>query len=348
MTATGKITLAVFIATMLACIMPATAQNTIDKQGRKQGHWIKTDKDGSKIFEGDFKDGVEVGTFRYYYPDGTIRMVNEFEKGSRRCRHEAYDNKGRKIADGFYNQKNRDGEWHYYAEDGRLVQTSHYRMGVREGEQLILDAKNDTAELSNWKDGKRHGYWWKRIGTNGYITGTYKDGGLHGEMFEYDDSLRLRHYGNYYEGVRNGSFEHYEDGILSIKEIYENGMLTEREIRIQTPDTVFISIFDIAYLIPKGTAMNKVLLVNKKGEQINTFEPADNLYYRLGNDHFFMANKNQRIMVANNSIKGIISLPDGSKYLDLDPAPDFKIYPDEDCVKAVESLQYGAGGIPED
>ena len=47
-------------AALLLTSVGAMAQNKIDKQGRRQGHWVRTDKDGSKIFEGKiniFKNG---------------------------------------------------------------------------------------------------------------------------------------------------------------------------------------------------------------------------------------------------------------------------------------------------
>ena len=68
----------IIIATLLLATMAVTAQNSIDKQGRRQGHWVRTDKDGSKIYEGDFKDGQETGTFTYYYHDGTVRIKNTY------------------------------------------------------------------------------------------------------------------------------------------------------------------------------------------------------------------------------------------------------------------------------
>ena len=78
---------------LLALLCAATlcqAQNKIDNQGRRQGHWIKTDKDGSRIFEGTFVDGKETGEFKYFYPDGTLKIRNTFTIPGRYCRHEAY------------------------------------------------------------------------------------------------------------------------------------------------------------------------------------------------------------------------------------------------------------------
>ena len=57
-----KILLAVLVMAGLAC----QAQNEIDRQGRRQGHWLKTDNQGAKVYEGQFVDGLETGTFTYY------------------------------------------------------------------------------------------------------------------------------------------------------------------------------------------------------------------------------------------------------------------------------------------
>ena len=150
--------LLLFIGLSLVC----AAQNTIDKQGRKQGHWIKTDKQGHKIFEGNFKDGRETGVFEYFYSDGTVRLRNTFiGDDGKRCKHEAYDEKGRLVAKGEYCLKNRDGQWEFYAEDGKLIKKAGYKMGVQEGEQVIFTHSGDTAEVLNWKDGKKEGRWWK-------------------------------------------------------------------------------------------------------------------------------------------------------------------------------------------
>ena len=57
-----KRTIILLATALMLTAVSATAQNKTDQQGRRQGHWIRTDKDGSKIFEGDFVDGLETGT----------------------------------------------------------------------------------------------------------------------------------------------------------------------------------------------------------------------------------------------------------------------------------------------
>ena len=68
----------VLLITLVAATLSAVAQNQVDQQGRRQGHWVRIDNNGAKIFEGDFIDGLETGVFNYYYPDGTLRIRNTY------------------------------------------------------------------------------------------------------------------------------------------------------------------------------------------------------------------------------------------------------------------------------
>ena len=53
--------------TFLLAILTINAQDTInviDTHGKKQGHWIKKDKDGKKVYEGQFSNDIPYGTFK--------------------------------------------------------------------------------------------------------------------------------------------------------------------------------------------------------------------------------------------------------------------------------------------
>lgn len=315
----------------LAC----NAQNSIDKQGRKQGHWIKTDKNGAKIYEGDFKDNKEVGTFDYFYPDGTLRIRNVYTKPGEYCSHEAYDQKGRKLATGFYNKKNRDGHWNFYAESGKLIKSAEYRMGIKEGQHVIFTSAGDTAELTTYKDNHRDGRWWKRVNLNGYITGTYVKGGLEGKLVEYDGNGKLCREGYYHNGVKHGNYFYYEDGVLTVEEHWNDGTLMDRLVRVLTPKEQMISIYNIAVMMPRG--QNKSIIVMKNGTKYTNEEPVENLYGRIGNEIFSQANKKGRVMVATACVNGLKKDVEGRDVLDLSTDPGFEIYPDEDCMKMVTS-----------
>ena len=328
-----------FLATaMMLTAVSATAQNQVDKQGRRQGHWIRTDKDGSKIYEGDFQDGLETGTFTYYYHDGTVRIRNTYTEPGRRCLHEAYDAQGHLLARGEYNQRNRDGLWKFYAEDGRLVKEATYNMGVKDGIHVIYERNGDTAEVSTWANNHRHGRWWKRIGDKGYITGNYVNGGLEGRLVAYDDNGKLSREGFYAGGLKHGDYKYYEDGILTIKERWNYGMMNDREIRLLCPEERFVSIHDIACMAAQGKA--KTIVILRDGTKLTTLEPTDPVFSRAGDELFALANRKSRISVARSCIQGIGKDIENRDILLLEPQPDFAIFPDEDAVKMVQSIHF--------
>ena len=327
------------VLAMLCLGFACNAQNQIDRQGRKQGHWIKTDKNGSKIFEGDFQDGLETGTFNYYYPDGTLRIKNVYTKPGRYCSHEAYDEKGKLVAKGFYNQKNRDGEWRFYSEDGRLVKIAGYRMGVKEGPHIIFTAKGDTAEISTWKDNRRNGRWWKRIGENGYITGTYVNGGLEGRLLEYGNDGKLVREGSYKNGQKHGTYRYFENGVLTVDEVWSKDVMADRKVLVSAPNKTYISIYAIAYLLPKGSSGTTTLLYKMDGSSITCQEDIETINSRIGHEIFVTVDRKSRVTANTACINGTTKDAEDRVILSLDPNPPFSIFPDDDCIRMVKSLQ---------
>ena len=327
------------IALALLCLsFAANAQNRIDNQGRRQGHWIKTDKDGSRIFEGDFVDGKETGVFNYYYSDGTLKIRNTFTTPGRYCKHEAYDQKGHLLATGFYDQKNRDGEWRFYSEDGRLVKIASYKMGIKQGAHIIFDKKGDTVEVANWQDNRRHGRWWKRIGEKGHITGHYKNGLMQGRLTEYDGQGHLVRDGQYKDGVKNGPYRYYENGNRTVDESWQDGTLADRKILIHTAaGEEWQSVFGIAYFLPKGQSGTLIYL--NDGSKKSCTDPIDIINERVGHETFVIIDRKSRVMANIGTIIGINKDSDGREILDLEPKPPFTIFPDDECIKLVRSLK---------
>lgn len=316
----------------------AGAQNQIDKQGRKQGHWIRTDKNGAKIFEGDFKDNKETGTFTYYYPNGSVRMRNVFTEPGRYCRHEAFDKEGHRIATGFYSQKNRDSVWHFYNEQGKLVKTAGFRLGVKQGPHIVFNSNGDTAEYTTWNNNHRDGRWWKRIGEHGYITGTYKHGSLEGRLLEYDESGKMCREGHYTNGNKNGSYKYYEDGVLAVDEKWADGSLSSRKILVTAPDKQYIDIADIAYLLPM---QKMVSLYRMDGSVLKCQEDISRLTDRIGLDNFIIVDSKKLIIANISCIKGLTRDAEDREILALDPKPSFDVFPDEDCKRMVQSFLRG-------
>lgn len=327
------------IALVMLCFgLTCTAQNKIDKQGLRQGHWIKTDKDGSRIFEGDFENGKEVGEFNYYYPNGTLKIRNTFTEPGKYCKHEAYDEKGKLMATGFYNQKNRDGEWRFYNSDGKVIKIASYRMGIKDGTHIIFNANGDTAEISTWKDNHRDGRWWKRIGEKGWITGRYEKGLMQGKLIEYGNDGKLVREGFYKDGAKNGKYRYFESGLCTVEETWQDGVLADRKILLHTDKgTIWQSIFGIAYILPKG--LNGTLIYLNDETKIACIDNADIVSERVGYEQFVLIDRKSRVLANTGSITGITKDTDGREILDLSPKPPFTIFPDEECIKMVRSLK---------
>lgn len=326
-----------FLFSLVLLSFACQAQNSIDSQGRRQGHWIKTDKDGSKIYEGNFVDGHETGVFQYYYPNGTLRMRNTFSNDGKQCSHEAYDEAGKLVATGSFVQHNRNGEWKFYTEAGKLIKIANYRMGTKEGIHVIFTQDGDTAEVCSWKDNHRDGRWWKRIGRKGHIEGTFRKGGLDGRVAEYDEQGAIVSEGNYANGNKHGSYRYYEGGRMTVDETWERGILSDRKVLVMQPEATYVSIFKIACMVPKGK--QQVTVYTRSGETVNTYEPAENLYARIGSETFTLANREGQIMIATDCVMGLKKDAEGRDILDVEPNLPIDIFPDEDCLKMVKSLQ---------
>ena len=245
--------------------------------------------------------------------------------------------RGQLLAEGNFNQKNRDGLWTFYDTGGRRLKITTYKMGVRHGLQVIFTSAGDTAEVCNWYDNHRHGRWWKRIGMKGYITATFVHGGIEGKLVEYNDAQQLVREGHYTKGERDGRWKYYAQEQLVVDETWTMGTLRDRKVRLLLPEERFVSIFDIYYMAPQGNKKTVVYLSN--GTKLVDLECSDVLYGRIGGDRFTLANKEARIMVATDLIVGTTRDREGREILNLDPRPDFDVFPDEDCMKMLHSMK---------
>jgi antitoxin component YwqK of YwqJK toxin-antitoxin module len=76
-----------------------------------------------------FVDGKPHGTFKFWYEEGKISEIGEFDMG---------------IMVGY---------WKFYNEDGKLWKEGNYKNGEEDGLWKFYDEKGNLVKEENWKDG---------------------------------------------------------------------------------------------------------------------------------------------------------------------------------------------------
>ncbi|MCX2739325.1 hypothetical protein [Pontibacter anaerobius] len=112
--------------------------NRFDKEGKYHGRWkVYFGEDEQVIRNGRFRHGVEVGKWKYYYPDGTPYMLEKYNRRNNIILVEKFHENGnlaRKGTARLIRTPTRDhyfwfGEWQVYDESGSFSHTETYKSG---------------------------------------------------------------------------------------------------------------------------------------------------------------------------------------------------------------------------
>jgi antitoxin component YwqK of YwqJK toxin-antitoxin module len=193
------------------CFAQNNELNQRDNQGRKHGEWTKKYDNGQAIYIGEFEHGKPVGTFKRFYPDGTLKAVMNY-KTPQKVFTELFNKKGTKQAEGIYYNRKKDSTWKLYDTKGNLVSIESYDKGVREGKSVKFYPDGDTSQVMRWKSGKKHGVF-KQFFENGNIKmqGRYINGLLDGYLtFFYPNGYR-KVVGRYKDNLREDKWVYYNN-----------------------------------------------------------------------------------------------------------------------------------------
>ncbi|MBR1769892.1 MAG: hypothetical protein IJ748_05470 [Bacteroidales bacterium] len=316
----------------LAC--GVSAQNQTDSQGRRQGLWVKTAKNGKKISEGHFKDGYPVDTFYYYDSKGNVTIKNFFYNEGKNTRSWLLFPNGRVQAEGEYIDKKKEGQWKYYSEKGiRLVETE-YKNNLKEGKEKLYDnTGKQIIEVISFASGKRNGQFYKNLFEEGYYITNYKDDVLDGEYQEFDAQKRLRFKGQYVKGLKQGEWKVYNSSGQEIQVFtYKNNELIK--------DLLIITVNgkkqtfeqkDIAMICPKGGSLQ---IYDKKAQHFTATWSNDEAMQYFNGDMFMRIDEKSEMYINVGIIEGMNT--DGS--LNTDVPFGFKIIPDDNGRQLIESL----------
>ncbi|MCC5918953.1 MAG: toxin-antitoxin system YwqK family antitoxin [Cryomorphaceae bacterium] len=206
--------------------------NRIDDKGRKQGAWKKYHKDGKIVrYEGQFKDDIPVGTFRYYFPTGKLFTENVFRGTTGVCYSVQYTNKGEVIAEGLYKKGEKDSVWTFYDRHFNVISREEYKMGVLHGRKITYYEDGKVLESVHYENGEKNGPFTQYY-ENGkvHIKGTYANDQMHGEVRIFTFHGKKMAVGNYANGLKHENWIYFnDDGRPERKEIYRHGKLIKEQ-----------------------------------------------------------------------------------------------------------------------
>lgn len=221
-----------FLIAVLLLILPSVnAQNKTDANGKKQGKWMKR-KDGVKFYEGQFMDDIPIGEFKYYYPNGLLKISTRFDQKGKLNRTKIYFNSyEQKVqAEGNYLDKKKDSTWNYYNEGGYIIAIENYKKGLKDGDFKVFGAtgnlnrmqyfENDTlvnVSVEYFEDGTEfRSISYHKGKRNGLFKLNYPEGGI-----------LLK--GNYLQDLRDSIWTTYTvSGEVEFLDYYEDGLIKKR------------------------------------------------------------------------------------------------------------------------
>lgn len=205
---------------------------TTDSKGRKQGYWKKTDEKNKLVYEGEFKDDVPVGKFKYYYSNDSVRAVMIFKNEGKIAYAKLYHMNGKRMAEGKYVYKElKDSTWKFYDELGVLISMDYYKQGKRNGLCFVYLPDGNISEERYYKEDVMDGPFKEYFTKNSLkAQGKYVNGELEGRVaYYYPNGVEVAA-GYYKNGQKNGPWIYKsEKGEVKEKELYKNGKLASQK-----------------------------------------------------------------------------------------------------------------------
>lgn len=230
------------ILVLFAVSVSGQVKNQRDAEGRKQGYWEATDRNGKLVYKGYFKDDKPVGEMTRYYPDGGVRVMMTYDEKSEKARAKFFWQNGEPAAEGNYINTKRDSIWVYYSYYTKNVSNkTTYAAGKRTGSSSSFYPSGEIAEEVWWKDDLKDGPW-KQYFEDGRLklSATYHNNKLTGKIETFYPDGKTETEGYYLDDVPDGKWTHYhDDGKIASTIEYVNGEIANWDEVLETEQEFF-------------------------------------------------------------------------------------------------------------
>ena len=214
--------------TLTVFLTSAYAQKTVnqyDKEGLRHGLWTKNyHNTKEKRYEGVFKHGKEIDSFKFYTLSGgksVLSAIKVFNENDSIADVTFLASTNKVISEGKMNGKRFIGPWVFYHKNSskKMIEEHYNESGLLHGERLVYFKNGLVAEQAHYKNGKLDGesQWFSEDGIL-LRQNHYKEGELEGKTINYDALGNKTSEGQYSNSQKKGIWMYYKEGKL-IKEI---------------------------------------------------------------------------------------------------------------------------------
>jgi len=190
--------------------------NQFNSNGGRDGVWKKYYSNKRLRYQGQFKDGKEIDTFKFYSALNSEHptVIKSFVKHSNLAKVTYYDVKGVLKSTGEMDGKTRIGKWFYYHLDGKsILSEENYKNGILNGSSKTYYNTGKITEEMFYKNGELHGNL-RRYSDEGVLLDdlNYINGKLNGAAKYYNIRGKLIYWGEYENDEKIGKWEYFENG----------------------------------------------------------------------------------------------------------------------------------------
>jgi uncharacterized protein len=109
---------------------------------KRHGFYRLNSRKGGLEAEGNYFEGVRVGTWCTYYAGGALAIEESFDNGKRQGAYKSYFENGALMSEGQYHRNKRHGRFNIYNDKGLVVRTMTF-----EANKLIREEANPDHEV---------------------------------------------------------------------------------------------------------------------------------------------------------------------------------------------------------
>lgn len=237
--------LIICLFTLLSALTDGQGDQTInmtDKNGKKQGHWIKKYPNGNILYDGYFKNDKPIGEFKRYYDDNTLKSVLVFKSDGVEAAAVLYYPNGFVASRGRYVNQLKEGKWQFYSPTtkDKIISQEEFLHNKRNGLSVVFYPDSTIAEKVNYRNDVRNGEWLKFY-PDGTLTlkTSFVNGKLNGKFEGFFENGKPEFLGQYKNDLKEGLWKIFKkDGSLKFKTEYVSGVGNNRDIDIYESDYI--------------------------------------------------------------------------------------------------------------